>query len=64
MAGLEIGDILVKLNGKETYRFTLQELMAKFFDDVGTTIRLKVLRRGREINFKFKLEDVFKIKKP
>ena len=63
-AGLEKGDILIKINGKETHRFSLQELMAKFFDDVGTVIRLKVMRRGREINVKFKLEDVFETKKP
>lgn len=63
-AGLQKGDIILSINGKLTHHFSLQELMARFYDDAGTTIRLHVMRRGEEFNVKFKLEDVFKNKKP
>ncbi|GAA4281414.1 hypothetical protein GCM10022260_18350 [Gaetbulibacter aestuarii] len=63
-AGLQKGDIILSINGKSTQHFSLQELLARFYDDAGTTIRLHVLRHGEEFNAKFKLENLFKIKKP
>jgi len=57
-AGLLIGDIILKINSKETYDYTLQELTYFFYDKAGKTVRLKVDRKGRKLNFHFKLETV------
>ena len=39
-AGLKIGDVILSINGKPSYHYTLQDLMHKFYDDEGTRIKL------------------------
>ncbi|MFG6686389.1 PDZ domain-containing protein [Mariniflexile sp. HNIBRBA6329] len=58
-AGLHIGDLVLSVNGRPSYQFTLQELMHEFFEDAGKRIRLKVDRNGKELNFSFNLENPF-----
>ena len=58
-AGLLIGDIILNINNKPTYNFSLQELTHKFYDDVGKRIRLRVDRNGVILNFSFVLEQPF-----
>lgn len=58
-AGLKIGDVILSINGKPSYHYTLQDLTHKFYDDEGTRIKLLVERYGRELTFEFRLEKLF-----
>jgi len=58
-AGLQIGDIVLKINGKETYGLTLQKCTQYFYEKEGKTIKLKVDRLGKQLDFKFTLKKVF-----
>lgn len=60
IAGLKHGDVIVSINGKPSYQFTLQEIIQKFYDDDGKRIRLKIDRDGVILNYSFLLEDFFK----
>lgn len=59
IAGLQLDDIILKINGKETYAYSLQELMQFFYEKAGKKIRLKVDRMGKEMSFQFVLESLF-----
>lgn len=58
-AGLQKGDVIVSINNKPSYQFTLQQLVHEFHEEVGKRIRLKVERDGEELVFNFNLEDPF-----
>ena len=58
-AGLKIGDIVLSINGKSTYEFSLQDLMQKFYDKEGTRIKLNVERNGTNFTVNFRLENLF-----
>ncbi|AXP79859.1 hypothetical protein CJ739_763 [Mariniflexile rhizosphaerae] len=58
-AGLLIGDVVLRINNKPTHQFSLQDVMHKFYDDAGKHIKLKVDRKGKEMNFSFNLENPF-----
>jgi len=62
-AGLRIGDILTRINGKQAYEYKLPKINELLHGKTGKTIRLKVQRNGIELPFKFKLDDVFNQKK-
>ncbi|MFD0989682.1 aspartyl protease family protein [Mariniflexile jejuense] len=55
--GLQKGDIIVSINSKASYQFTLQQLIQEFHEDSGKRIRLIVDRNGNELTFNFKLEN-------
>ena len=57
--GLLPGDIVLSINGKSTYQYTLQDLMYKFYDKAGTRIKLTIERRGVIMDVFFKLEKLF-----
>jgi len=57
-AGLKIGDIVLSINGKSTYEYTLQDLMQKFYDKEGTRIKLNVERNGANFIVNFRLENL------
>ena len=57
-AGLKIGDIILSINGKSTYEFTLQDLMQKFYDKEGSRIKLNVERNGTNFTVNFRLENL------
>ncbi|WP_111308092.1 aspartyl protease family protein [Confluentibacter sediminis] len=59
-AGLMVGDVILSINGKQTYNFSLQDLTHMFYDDIGKRIKLKIDRGGIEKMYEFNLEDVFK----
>lgn len=63
-SGLEVGDIILNVNGKESHEYGLQEVMHKFYDRTGKQMRILVNRNGNNIFFKFRLEEAFSIKKP
>ncbi len=58
-AGLKIGDILLSINGKQTYQFTLHQVIQMFYDDDGKKIRLRIDREGDALSFNFKLQKLF-----
>lgn len=58
-AGLQVGDIIFRINGKETYNFTLQQMTQYFYDKDGKHIKIKVDRFGEELDFQFQLESLF-----
>ncbi|WP_411767875.1 aspartyl protease family protein [Winogradskyella sp. A3E31] len=62
--GLEIGDVLVSINNKETHTLSLQEVNKYFYDKEGKSISIKVDRDGAIYTYRFKLDNVFKKKSP
>lgn len=60
LAGVQLGDIILTINGKNTVRMELHDVIKHFRDDVGKMIRLKVDREGELLDIKFQLEDIFK----
>lgn len=58
-AGLKIGDIILSVNEKQAFNYSLQQLMHFFYAEAGKTIKLKVDRNGVFLTFKFQLEDMF-----
>ncbi|WP_240923741.1 PDZ domain-containing protein [Mangrovimonas sp. CR14] len=59
-AGLELGDVVLSVNGRPCEKYTLQEVMLKFYEEVGKEIELEVDRNGDVLEFKFELESPFK----
>ncbi len=58
-SGLMIGDVILSINNKPAYRYTLQELMYMFYDDDGKRIELKIQRRDSVLKHVFFLEALF-----
>ena len=59
-AGIELGDVILNINSKDTSNYSLQEITQFFYEKSGKTIRLKVDRNGRRMSFQFQLEDLLK----
>ncbi len=57
--GLQIGDVVLSVNGKAAYKYNLQDLMKKFYDQEGARIKLVVERNGRIFTVYFQLENLF-----
>lgn len=60
IAGVKIGDILVKINGIFAYSYDLTEINEKLYKKENKVMRLVVNRNGEELNFEFKLKDLLK----
>lgn len=58
--GLKIGDVLLNINNKATYSYSLQEITHIFFGPVNKKIRLKIERNGIPLTFVFRLESPMK----
>ena len=56
-AGLMLGDIIIKINGRGTYTMKLQELVEMFCGENDKLIKLEIERGGIPMRFAFKLED-------
>ncbi|MGB8705044.1 MAG: PDZ domain-containing protein, partial [Gillisia sp.] len=57
-AGLLIGDILVSLNGRAAYRYSLNDINSLLSSEEGKKIRLKINREGAEKEIAFRLERI------
>ena len=57
-AGIEIGDIILNINGRYAHNYSLQELMQMFFDEEGKKIRLLIDRKGVQMTYYFRLESL------
>ncbi len=58
-AGLKVGDVILTINGKETYQLSLQEVMQVFYDYHGKKIKMKVDRDGIVQSYYFQLQKLF-----
>ncbi|WP_296323623.1 aspartyl protease family protein [Winogradskyella sp.] len=63
-AGVQLGDIILSINGNETSAMSLQEVNSYFYDRKGKMIRLKIERDKEVIVMRFALDDVFQKKEP
>lgn len=59
-AGLQKGDVLIKINGEYTYNIELEEIIHMFYQKENTKIELVVERNGRDYQYSFKLKDILK----
>ncbi len=57
--GLQLGDVVLSVNGKAAHKHNLQDLMKKFYDKEGTRIKLVVERNSRVFTVYFQLENLF-----
>ena len=57
-AGLMIGDILISLNGRAAYRFSLNDINNLLSSEEGKKIKLKINREGIEKEVAFRLERI------
>src|SRR5690606_4045741 len=57
LAGLEPGDEVVKINGRNAYKFDLNDFMGLFSSEPGKNIRMEIRRGIRKMTFNFKLEE-------
>ena len=59
-AGLQDGDILIKINGKYTFDLKLEEIVHQFYEKENSKINLVVERNGIDYQYSFKLKDQLK----
>jgi len=57
-AGLRAKDIVLKVNGRPTYNFKLEEIIHMFSTKEGKKIRLLIKRDDKELIFSFNLEKI------
>ena len=55
-AGLQIGDIIISVNGKQTYQLSLHQIMQLFYDEHDKKMKLRIDRNGNLLTFNFKLK--------
>ncbi len=58
LAGLQVGDIILEVNGKKAYNYKLSSLNDLFYFEEGKRIRIKIDRLGVEIKYEFYLKKV------
>ncbi|HET8887219.1 MAG TPA: aspartyl protease family protein [Salinimicrobium sp.] len=56
IAGLQKGDMLISINGRATYNFTLSKILKILSSEDGKKIKMKIKRNGIEQTISFKLE--------
>ncbi|WP_246175107.1 aspartyl protease family protein [Tenacibaculum aiptasiae] len=55
-AGIMVGDIILNVNNKPAYQFTLEEIVNLFQTKPNKKIKIKVKRGGVDLRFEFRLE--------
>lgn len=58
IAGVQVGDFLLEVNGKQIYTYTIQDLMTLFYEKEGRDISLLIERDGYQFVFSFKLKKI------
>ncbi|MBT8210931.1 MAG: aspartyl protease family protein [Eudoraea sp.] len=58
-AGLKEGDVILAVNGKNVYRYKLQEVLKMINEKEGKRVKLLIERLNKDLVFSFVLEDVF-----
>ncbi|NLP56960.1 PDZ domain-containing protein [Lutibacter sp. B1] len=59
-AGLQKGDIVIKIDGKYTYDMKLEDIVEKFYQKENKKVTLVVERYGQDYEYHFKLKDMLK----
>lgn len=59
LAGLEIGDVILRINGKQTHQYNLQEITKIFYGHHGKKIKMKIDRDGQLKSYNFLLQRPF-----
>ena len=57
-AGLQVGDIILKINNFQSHNLTIQRILDVFHSKEGKQISIKVNRKGEVKTFKFNLEKI------
>ena len=57
-AGIMIGDIFYKIDGKEVYELSTSEISKLLKGEAGTEVTVTMARDGKEIEFKMKREEI------
>ena len=57
-AGLELGDIIIKINNKDVKDYTLQEVIEQLNGKSGKKMKVLVERAGRLYEYQFRLKDL------
>jgi len=57
-AGLQIGDLLIEINGKKAYQFNLSEINSILSSKEGKRIRFRIMRNGIEKVITFELKKI------
>lgn len=60
IAGLEVGDQILTINGIETSEYTLSNIVQMLQSRAGRTMRIDIRRQDQQISAKFTLEDPIK----
>jgi len=56
--GLQKGDLISKINGKEAYNFSLQQIIQRLSDKEGKRVRIQVNRNGNFYDYKIILKEL------
>lgn len=56
--GLLVGDRVVSINNKRAYKYTMEEIASLFASRDGKNIKIEVEREGKELVFRFELEEL------
>ena len=59
-AGLMVGDVVIKINGKYTFEMDLDEIIGTYFQKENKRINMVVERYGQDYDFNFTLKDILK----
>lgn len=57
--GVQEEDLLIKINGKSTNNFTIDQIISNFYEE-NEKIKITVDRNGRELNFEFVTKNLLK----
>ena len=60
LAGLEEGDVLIKINGEYTFDMKLEEIVQVFYEKENTKVNVVVERFGKDYQYSFRLKDMLK----
>jgi len=58
LAGLQINDIIIKINGKYAHEMELEEIVEKFYQKEGKKINLVIEREGKDYEYRFRLKNM------
>ena len=59
-AGLKLGDVVLRINQKDTHEYSIQQITQIFYGEDGKRIRMVVDRNGIQMKFSFLLENLLK----
>lgn len=58
LAGLQEGDVILNINNRHAHLYSMQQIIQMFYGETGKRIKLIVDRKGVQMKFEFKLENL------